>query len=283
VGVEYLRCTGPSGVAVLTWKYRPAKCDSEPSWSSKTLERIQCRKAQQEEGALLDRLQEQWLSKVAQGCAHARVGITIRGLHCGLISTAVLAHILSFTFGGSTDYLHSSLSTQRATPTLLKAIPMPTSRLEVAVQCTEVAEVGGRDTEESTEESEPVKKKARIGTANITHDQQPRPRLALISLSLAVGLVRWSVEAKGNETEPALGVVGTSASILVKETSKTNGDQGCGCEWLHGLGAFIQNRHARHLVNQSTTAKGNIRHHKRQKGKAAKSQSSVGGGGASWQ
>jgi hypothetical protein len=90
-GVYILRCTGPS-------------CERKLAWNGTS---------EAEEEAMLDVMQAQWLAKVAQGRAHARVGHVLRGAHRRQLSTRVLTCILGFAVGGTAAHLIMSCVSQR--------------------------------------------------------------------------------------------------------------------------------------------------------------------------
>jgi hypothetical protein len=60
---------------------------------------------------MLDEMQAQWLASVAEGCAHARIGLTLRGAFRGGLSTCMLLHVMGYVFGGTLAHLQSSIST----------------------------------------------------------------------------------------------------------------------------------------------------------------------------
>jgi hypothetical protein len=66
-----------------------------------------------EEEAMLDEMQAQWLVEVAEGCAHAHVGLALLGAFGGRLSTDMLVGILGYVFGGNDDHLMSCVSTER--------------------------------------------------------------------------------------------------------------------------------------------------------------------------
>jgi ankyrin repeat protein len=92
-GAHCLRCTGPSLEPRLLWN------DT----------------TQQQQDAMLDEMQAQWLARVAEGCAHARVGLTLRGAFNGGLSTRMLLHVMGYVFGGTQAHLQSCISTGRVT------------------------------------------------------------------------------------------------------------------------------------------------------------------------
>jgi hypothetical protein len=198
-----------------------------------------------EEEVLLDDLQSQWMAKVVQGCAHARVGLTIRAAYGGRLSAPVLAHILSFVFEGcSTVHLFSCLTTQRVAAGL---------KLRLGAAAAEEQE------EQEEQEREPRKKRAKTcpsateganicaaagvdagGGAGGAGDQE-RPRLALVSLSLAarlLGMLRSASSSQNGEKERAQKEI-----LLLLRLSETRaGGEHNGCEWLHGVCGFFQGR-----------------------------------------
>jgi hypothetical protein len=92
-GVHCLRCTGPSLERRLLWN------DT----------------TQQQQETMLDEMQAQWLARVAEGCAHSRVGLTLRGAFRGGLSTCMLLHVMGYVFGGTQVHLQSCISTGRVT------------------------------------------------------------------------------------------------------------------------------------------------------------------------
>jgi hypothetical protein len=92
-GVHCLRCTGPSLERRLLWN------DTN----------------KQQQDTMLDGMQAQWLARVAEGCAHARVGLALRGVFGGALSTCMLVHIMGYVFGGTQAHLQSCISTGRMT------------------------------------------------------------------------------------------------------------------------------------------------------------------------
>ena len=89
-GVHYLRCTGPSLERRLLWN------DT----------------TQQEQEAMLDEMQGQWLANVAKGCAQARVGLTLWSAHQGKLSPAILVRVMGFAFRGPSSHLRACASTK---------------------------------------------------------------------------------------------------------------------------------------------------------------------------
>jgi ankyrin repeat protein len=100
-GVHRLHCTGPHSLQ---------RTPSLPPllWNGTT---------ETEKRVVIDEMQEGWLTKVAEGQAHARVGLTLRGkdgwpgIYDGKLSTDTLVHILGFVFGGTSAHALACLST----------------------------------------------------------------------------------------------------------------------------------------------------------------------------
>jgi hypothetical protein len=74
---------------------------------------------------MLDTMQAQWLLKVKEGCAQARVGLTLRGMHSGRLSVGVLMNIMGFVLGGSKAYLRSCISIGRLSNVTALQVPAP--------------------------------------------------------------------------------------------------------------------------------------------------------------
>jgi ankyrin repeat protein len=96
-GAHYLRCTGPSLERRLLWN------DTD----------------QLEQEEILNEMQAQWLTKVEEGCAHARVGLTLRSVYSGKICTRLLTKIVGYMLGGTELHLLSCVSSMRVAPNLL--------------------------------------------------------------------------------------------------------------------------------------------------------------------
>jgi ankyrin repeat protein len=90
-GAHYLRCRGPSLEPRLLWN----------DTSQRQIE------------IMLDEMQAQWLARVVEGCAHARVGLALRGAFSGGLPTDMLLEIMGYVFGGTQAHLQSCISIQR--------------------------------------------------------------------------------------------------------------------------------------------------------------------------
>jgi ankyrin repeat protein len=88
-GARCLRCTGPTLERRLLWN------DTD----------------QQQQETMLDDMQSQWLARVAEGCAHARVELALRGVFSGGLSTRMLLHAMGCVFGGALAHLQSRIPT----------------------------------------------------------------------------------------------------------------------------------------------------------------------------
>jgi hypothetical protein len=132
-------------------------------------------------------MQAQWLAKVAEGCAHARVGLTLRGAFGGGLSTGMLVHIMGYAFGGTQTHLQSCVSTGRVAAA--KGLVMQPVAADAPV-----AAVGGAVSAQA-DGAVPAAKRAKVGGTGgggqmqppAQHDQeQLPPKLALVSHALAL-------------------------------------------------------------------------------------------------
>jgi hypothetical protein len=190
---------------------------------------------------MLDEMQAQWLARVAEGCAHARVGLTLRSAFGGGLSTRMLLHVMGYVFGGTLAHLQSCISTGRvaaagglATQTVAAS--------PVVDGATVAAEAAG---------AVPAAKRAKVGDSTggggpmqspVQHEQeQQSPKLALVSHALAlaatpaphlVGLSLCSAAVMGVGVRLVL-------AWLVAAAEAAEG----GCEWLQAYCDFLQRRH----------------------------------------
>jgi hypothetical protein len=127
-GAHCLRCTGPS-------------LERRLLWNDTTL---------QQQDAMLDEMQAQWLAKVAEGCAHAHVGLTLRGAFSDGLSMCVLLHVMGYVFGETQAHLKSCISMGRITAAV--AVPVEKQGLSprlglmsyaLALQVTPIIAEGG--------------------------------------------------------------------------------------------------------------------------------------------
>jgi ankyrin repeat protein len=217
-GAHCLRCTGPSLERKLLWN------DTN----------------QQQQETMLDEMQAQWLARVAEGCAHARVGLTLRGAFSGGLSTRMLLHVMGYVFGGTHVHLQSCISTARVA-----------AARELATQtAASAAVVDGATVAAEAESAVPVAKRAKVGDTGrgepmqepAQHNQeQMSPKLALVSHALALAATPAHQPVGSSST----GVMGAEAgqhlqaalARLVAELAEG------GCEWLQAYCDFLQRRH----------------------------------------
>jgi ankyrin repeat protein len=192
-GAHCLRCMGPSLERRLLWN------DT----------------TQQQQDVMLDEMQAQWLARVAEGCAHARVGLTLRGAFGGGLSTSMLMHVMGYVFGGTQVHLQSCISTERMTAAAAcSAIEGDVPAVSVAenvVLAAERVELGGQ--------------------------QQLLPKLALVSHALAL--------AATPAPQPQVMCVEARQQLqatLARLSAAAKAGEG-GCEWLLANCDFLQRRH----------------------------------------
>jgi ankyrin repeat protein len=218
-GAHCLRCTGPSLERRLLWN------DTN----------------QQQQETMLDDMQSQWLARVAEGCAHARVGLTLRGAFGGGLSTRMLLHVMGYVFGGTLAHLQSCISTGQVAAA--RGLAMQTAAASAVVDgATVAAEAAG---------AVPAAKRAKIGCSTgggglmqepAQHEQeQLSPKTALVSHALALAATpaprpvgSGSTGAMGAEARQHLQA---ALSRLAAESAEG------GCEWLQAYCDFLQRRH----------------------------------------
>jgi hypothetical protein len=129
-GVHCLRCTGPSLERRLLWN------DT----------------TQQQQAMMLHEMQTQWLARVAEGCAHARVGLTLRSAFSGGLSTSMLLHVMGYAYGETQAHLQSCISMARMAAAAASAVEKQKQSLSprlglvsyaLALQITPVIAEGG--------------------------------------------------------------------------------------------------------------------------------------------
>jgi ankyrin repeat protein len=167
-GAHCLRCTGPSLEPRLLWNDTP----------------------QPQQDAMLDEMQAQWLARVVEGCAHARVGLTLRGAFGGGLSTGMLVHVMGYVFGGTQSHLKSCISTGRVAA--VTRLPKPMAKLVAKIAAA--VDVEGAVSAQS-DGAVPAAKRAKVGgtggggpmqeLAQRNLEQMP-PKLALVSHALAL-------------------------------------------------------------------------------------------------
>jgi hypothetical protein len=217
-GSHCLRCTGPSLERRLLWN------DTR----------------QQQQEAMLDEMQSQWLAKVAEGCAHARVGLTLRGAFGGGLSTRMLLHVMGYVFGGTLAHLQSCISTGRVAAT--KELATQTAAASAVVDgATMTAEAAG---------AVPAAKRAKVGDTGrggpmqepAQHDQgKLLPKLALVSHTLALAATPAPQPVGSGST----GVISAEARKHLQATLACLAAESAegGCEWLQAYCDFLQRRH----------------------------------------
>jgi hypothetical protein len=195
---------------------------------------------QQQQETMLDEMQAQWLARVAEGCAHARVGLTLRGAFSGGLSTCMLLHVMGYVFGGTLAHLQSSISTGRVAAARELAT-QTAAALPVVDGATVAAEAAG---------AVPAAKRAKVGDTGrgglmqepVQHEQeQLSPKLALVSYALALAATPAPQPVGSGST----GVMGDEArqhlqaalAYLAAEAAEG------GCEWLQAYCDFLQRRH----------------------------------------
>jgi ankyrin repeat protein len=246
-GVRCLRCTGPSLERRLIWY------DTN----------------QQQQETMLDEMQAQWLARVAEGCAHARVGLTLRGAFNGGLSTCMLLHVMGYVFGGTQVHLQSCISTGRSVSMLfnigercsakcatghwISNIPAAVDVHGVVVAAAAAGSGRGGSMQELAREQLPLP-----------------PKLALVSYALALAatpkpqpIPRAGPPVLGDEARQKLQTVLRHAAtrscewlygppvlhpVLGEEARQqlqTALRQGSSsCEWLHAYCDFLQRRYS---------------------------------------
>jgi hypothetical protein len=191
---------------------------------------------------MLDEMQAQWLARVAEGCAHARVGLTLRGAFSGALSTRMLLHVMGYVFGGTLAHLQSCISTVRVAAARGSGLAtQAAAALPVVDGATVAAEAAG---------AVPSAKRSEVGDTGrggpmqepAQHEQeQLSPKLALVSHALALAATpahqpadcSWAV-VMGAEARQHL-----QAALARLAAESAEG----GCEWLQAYCDFLQRRH----------------------------------------
>jgi hypothetical protein len=178
---------------------------------------------------MLDEMQAQWLARVAEGCAHAQVGLTVRSAFSSGLPTDTLLHILGYVFGGTQVHLQSCISMRRVVAARGKA----TAVVDGAVAAATAAAV-------------PVAKRAKVAGTSIdsVHDQeQLPPRLSLVSHALALAATPVPHPASARSTAVLGAEVGQQLQVtLAGLVAAADAAEG-GCEWLDAYCSFLQRRH----------------------------------------
>jgi hypothetical protein len=252
-GAHCLRCTGPSLELRLLWN------DT----------------TQQQQDAMLDEMQAQWLAKVAEGCAHARVGLTLRGAFGGGLSTGMLVHVMGYVFGGTQEHLQSCISTGRvaaarghpggrrdAQTLILVNRKLRELAMKPVAANAHVVDVEGAVAAEA-DVVVPAGNTAKVGGTGgggpmqsppAQHDQEQvlPPKLALVSHALALAATPApQTELMGvsplcvtvAEAKAALAVYAAATEARLKLQAVAAEAAEGGCEWLYGYCDFLQRRH----------------------------------------
>jgi ankyrin repeat protein len=237
-GARCLRCTGPSLEPRLLWN------DT----------------TQQQEDAMLDEMQAQWLVKVAEGCTHARVGLTLRGAFSGGLSTSVLLHVMGYVFGGTQAHLQSCISTGRVTAATRGLLQQTVARAVVTVAAAvtdgAVLTANDRDT-----------RRGGLMQELAQHDQEHSlPKLALVSHAVALAIDipaatpspppvmpesssstrLLGAGVRQQQLQEALARLATEALLTTEALARLVGAAEAaegGCEWLRAYWDFLQRRH----------------------------------------
>jgi hypothetical protein len=190
---------------------------------------------------MLDEMQAQWLARVAEGCAHARVGLTLREAFGGGLSTHMLLHVMGFVFGGTLAHLQSCISTGRVAAT--RGLATQTAAASAVVDGATVAS--------EAESAVPAVKRAKVGCSTggggsrqepVQQEQeQLSPKLALVSHALALAAT------------PAPQPVGSGSTGVMNDEARQHMQAALarlaadaaegGCEWLQAYCDFLQRRH----------------------------------------
>jgi hypothetical protein len=229
-GAHCLRCTGPSLEPRLLWNDTP----------------------QQQQDAMLDEMQVQWLAKVAEGCAQARVGLTLRGAFGGGLSTSILLHVIGYVFGGTQAHLQSCISTGRVAAARGLAKHTVATVAAAVVNGTLAVTVVAAEMVLSSAVPTVVKVKAGgTGRGGLKHDSTQHdqeqemlpPRLALVSHALALAATPAHQPVISSSTT----VLGAGSklqlqAVLARLVAAAEAAEG-GCDCLHGYCDFLQRRH----------------------------------------
>jgi hypothetical protein len=211
-GAHCLRCTGPSLERMLLWN------DTN----------------QQQQEMMLDEMQAQWLARVVEGCAHARVGLTLRGAFGGGLSTRMLLHVMGYVFGGTLAHLQSCISTGRVAAARGLATQTAVA-LPVVDGATVAADAAG---------AVPAAKRAEVGDTGrggLHEQEQLSPKLALVSYALALAATPAPQPVGSGST----GVTGAKARQHLQAALARLAAESAegGCEWLRAYCDFLQRRH----------------------------------------
>jgi hypothetical protein len=188
---------------------------------------------------MLDVMQAEWLAKVAQGRAHARVGQVLQGVHRGQLSMGLLTHILGFAIGGTAAHLMSCVSQRLSTAA--NAVEHPATAQPPARR----QRIDGCD----THDIRCAARRQRIdGSSGGSAVEQVlrSPRLALLSHQLALSITptvlcsaMWSPQIQ--RLREAVSVV-LARAAAAQDGGRESGRAEAGCEWLEQYCIFVQGR-----------------------------------------
>jgi hypothetical protein len=217
-GAQCLRCTGPSLERRLLWN------DT----------------SQQQQETMLDEMQAQWLARVAEGCAHARVGLTLRGAFGGGLSTRMLLHVMGYVFGGTLAHLQSCISTGRVAAARGLATQTVTASPVVGSAAVAAEAAGAVPAAKTVELGDPGRGRPMQEPAQHEQEQQS-PKMALVSHALALAATPAPQPVGSGST----GVMGVEARQHLRAALAHFAAEAAegGCEWLQAYCDFLQRRH----------------------------------------
>jgi hypothetical protein len=162
---------------------------------------------QQEQEEVLNEMQAQWLTKVGEGCAHSRVGLTLWSVYGGRICAGLLTKIMSYMLEGTELYLLSCVSRTRVAPNLLAGTVFQQQQQQ-------------------------------------QQQQQRPPRLALASHALALKATHTKSDGPLSLLHRLARPVQQQQLAVFRTTLMAVAeDVEVGCEWLYAYCQFLQQRH----------------------------------------
>jgi hypothetical protein len=189
---------------------------------------------------MLDEMQAQWLARVAEGCAHARVGLTLRGAFSGGLSTRMLLHVMGYVFGGTLAHLQSCISTGRVAAarglaTQTAAASAVVDGATVAVKAAGAVPAAKRAEVSDTGSGGPMQELAQ-------HEQEKlSPKMALISHALALAATPAPQPVGSGSTGVMGAEAGQHLQAALARLAAESAEEGC--EWLQAYCDFLQRRH----------------------------------------
>jgi hypothetical protein len=161
---------------------------------------------------------------VAEGCAHARVGLTLRGAFGGGLSTSMLLHVMGYVFGGTLAHLQSCISTGRVAAA--RGLATQTAAASAVVDgATRAVKAVGAVVGGSTGKGGPMQEPAQ---------REQGHALALAATPAPQPVGSGSTGAMGDEARQHLQA---TLARLAAESAEW------GCEWLQAYCDFLQRRH----------------------------------------